>query len=70
MDPYEILAELKVMVKNITGRMRLLSEHWSDFIQFDASMPEAKDALLKYIDQARIQPREAFRETGLYRERG
>lgn len=65
MEPHEILKELRLMVEHITGRTRLLSEHWSDFILFDAYMPEAGPELLKYIDSALAQPREAFRRTGL-----
>ena len=65
MDPYDILMELRLMVENISGRMQLLSEHWSDFILFNAYMPEAKEELLKYIDQALSQPRDSFRQTGL-----
>ena len=65
MEPHEILFELRLMVEHISGRMQLLSEHWSDFILFNAYMPEAKDALLEYIDQALTQPRETYRQIGL-----
>ena len=69
MEPHEILRELRLMVENISGRMQLLSEHWSDFIMFNAYLPEAKEELLKYIDQALTQPRESFRVTGLSKGR-
>jgi len=65
MAPHEILAELRLMVEHIDGRMQLLSEHWSDFILFNAYMPGAKEELLKYIDQALTQPPESFRQVGL-----
>ncbi len=65
MEPHQILAELRLMVEHITGRMQLLSEHWSDFILFNAYMPEAKEELLKYIDAALAEPRESYRQVGL-----
>ena len=69
MDPYDILNELRLMVEHIDGRLQLLSEHWSDFILFNAYMPGAKEELLKYIDEALTRPLESFRQTGLSEDR-
>lgn len=69
MDPHDILRELRLMVEHTTGRMQLLSEHWSDFIHFAADLPGAREALLDYIDQALAQPRESFRPVGIDDER-
>lgn len=69
MEPYAVLRELRRMVEHITGPMRLLSEHWSNFARFDASLPEDLDDLLALIDEALILPRDAFRETGICAER-
>lgn len=65
MEPHDILYELRTMTEHITGRMQLLSEHWTDFIHFTAQMPEAKSGLLAYIDEALAKPRSAFRATGI-----
>ena len=69
MDPYAVLREQRRMVERITAPMRLLSEHWSNFIRFDAALPGDRDALLALLDEALERPREAFRETGICAER-
>lgn len=69
MDPFEILRELRLLAEHITTPMRLLSEHWSDFIRFDACLPEDRDGLFAAIDGALQWPRSAFRETGICGER-
>lgn len=63
--PHAIMRELWLMVSKITARTRLLSEHWSNFILFDAYMPEAKEALLAYIDKHLAMPESEFRPIGI-----
>ena len=65
MEPHAVLAELHLLVKNITAKTELLSEHYSNFITFSAQMPEGKQKLLQLIEQAMMQPRETFRPTGI-----
>lgn len=65
LEPHAVLRELRLMVEYLQSPMRLLSEHWSDFIMFDARMPDEKEALLAMIDKALQLPRGAFRQTGL-----
>lgn len=65
MGPHDILRELRLMVENITGKTRLLSEHWTDFVLFDAHMPEARGPLLEYIDKHLAMPEASFRKTGM-----
>ena len=65
MEPHDILCEQRLMVTHITRPVRLLSEHWSNFVRFDQHMPEGRDALLDIIEQALLLPRTAFRPTGL-----
>lgn len=62
---HETIRELRLLVSRITARTRLLSEHWSNFILFDAYMPEARLELLKYIDRHLLMPESAFRKTGM-----
>ncbi len=64
-EPEDSLRELRLMVENIHSPMQLLSEHWTDFLRFNARMPEARDLLLKAVDNALQLPRSAFRSTGL-----
>lgn len=65
MEPHAVLAELHLLVKNITAKTELLSEHYSNFITFSAQMPEGKQKLLQLIEQAMMQPRESFRPIGI-----
>lgn len=65
MGPHDTIRELRLMVLEITARTRLLSEHWTNFILFDARMPEAKGPLLAYIDQYLGVPESEFRGAGL-----
>ncbi len=62
---HETMRELKLMVANISVNTRLLSEHWSNFILFNAYMPEAKEALLAYIDGHLAIPESEFRQIGI-----
>lgn len=65
LEPHDILRELRMMVGSITGTMQLLSEHWTNFIHFNALMPDAKDKVLSHIDYCLTLPRSSFRATGL-----
>ena len=69
MGPHDILRELRLMSEGIKRRMRLLSEHWSNYIHFSAQMPEAKNKLLKHIDRHLAIPEEHFRQTGITDEK-
>ncbi len=70
LTPHEILHELRLMSEHLVGSMQLLSEHWSDFIHFDARLPEARDALLAYIDQHLALPPDAFRRPDIGTRQG
>ena len=65
LSPHEILRELYQMVALVTGKTRLLSEHWSDFVLFDASMPDSREPVLELIQQHLAQPESSFRAVGL-----
>lgn len=63
--PYEIMRELRQMVSEINANTRLLSEHWSNFVLFNAYLPGAKEALLEHIDKHLAMPEGSFRKIGL-----
>lgn len=63
LEPHAALRELRLLVEHITSPMRLLSNHWTNYIMFDARMPEDKEQILSVIDQAPRLPRTAFRPT-------
>lgn len=64
-EPHEILRELELIVRQLTGRTTLLSEHWTNFLTFMAEIPKDKERLLRFIKEALRQPRDAFRPTGI-----
>lgn len=63
--PHETLRELRQLASALTARTRLLSEHWTNFIKFDAYMPDARQELLAFIDQHLGMPETAFRKIGM-----
>lgn len=64
-DPHEALRELRLLVSEINVPLRLLSEHWSNFVLFDAYMPGARGPLMGYIDKHLATPESAFRKVGI-----
>jgi radical SAM superfamily enzyme YgiQ (UPF0313 family) len=63
--PHAIMRELRQMVGLVSAKTRLYSEHWTNFVLFDAMMPEAKEPLLEHIDQHLAMPESDFRPVGL-----
>jgi radical SAM superfamily enzyme YgiQ (UPF0313 family) len=61
MTPHNLLIELRLLAETITSPLQLLSEHWTDHLLFNACLPESKDKLLQYIDNALGQPETFFR---------
>jgi len=60
-DPYEALAETRLLVEGIEVRTQLLSDHVSNFLDVSGLLPDSKKMLLETIDQALAWPRERFR---------
>jgi radical SAM superfamily enzyme YgiQ (UPF0313 family) len=70
LEPHAVLRELRLMVEHIDAPLRLLSNHWTNFIRFDANLPDDKQQVLDLIDQAPQLPRSVFRPTGMTAARG
>lgn len=70
MSPHEIIRELGQLVSQIDAPTRLVSDHWTNFVLFRATMPAARDALLAYIDKHLELPETSFRQVGLDEARG
>lgn len=69
LGPHETIRELRLLVLELAAHTRLLSEHWSNFVLFDACMPGAKGPLLGYIDKYLAMPESEFREIGIDEEK-
>jgi radical SAM superfamily enzyme YgiQ (UPF0313 family) len=70
LQPHAVLRELRLLVEHIDVPLRLLSNHWTNFIMFDACMPDDKQQILDVIDQAPRLPQAAFRPTEITALRG
>jgi len=60
-DPYQALAEVRLLVEKITGRTELLSDHMSNFLDVRGRFPEDRQSMLGFIDTASRWPRDRFR---------
>ncbi len=60
-DSHAILRELYRMTEQIRSPMQLLSEHWTNYTHFNASMPEDKERLLGQIEHCLTLPKESLR---------
>lgn len=60
-DPYEALAETRMLVAGIESPTTLLSDHITNFLDVSGPLPESKAAMLEEIDQAMRRPRDFFR---------
>lgn len=60
-DPYQALAETRLLVERIEAPTQLLSDHLSNFLDVSGSLPNNKEAMLEQIEKALQWPRERFR---------
>jgi radical SAM superfamily enzyme YgiQ (UPF0313 family) len=60
-SPFEALAETRLLIENLSGPTRLLSDHVSNFLNLEGQLPDQRNALLSQIDEALDWPRTAFR---------
>ncbi len=61
LSPYQALAETRLLIENLSGPTRLLSDHVSNFLNLQGRLPDHRGALLSQIDEALDWPRTAFR---------
>ncbi len=59
--PYEALRETRLLVEKIDGRTELLSDHLTNFLDVNGVLPERREAMLAYLDEALTWPRRRFR---------
>jgi radical SAM superfamily enzyme YgiQ (UPF0313 family) len=70
MEPADILRELYTLVEHLDVNTQLLSEHWTNFIWFNARALDAKKEMLLGIRDAIQEPRDVYRPLGLTDARG
>jgi len=67
LTPYEALHELRVLIEGIECECRFLTDHISNYVWLDGRLPQDKQKMLKAIEEAARQPREAFRPEIIFR---
>lgn len=58
---YDALRETLLLVENLNGPTRLLSDHVSNFLNVGGRLPEDRDSMLAFIDEALDWPPDRFR---------
>jgi len=61
LGPHEVLRETKVLVEGLETCSMLTSDHYTNYLQLEGSLPEARSDLIRRIDVALKRPEESFR---------
>jgi radical SAM superfamily enzyme YgiQ (UPF0313 family) len=61
LSAHQALEETRLLLENLEGPTRLLSDHMSNFLDVQGRLPEEKPAMLARIDEALGWPPEGFR---------
>jgi len=61
LSPHEVLQETALLIKNIQVLSYLTSDHYTNYINLEGRLPEAKSRLLDEIDAALRRDEKAFR---------
>ncbi len=61
LGPHEVLEETAMLVKNLSVSSRLVSDHYTNYINIEGKLPEEKDKLLEKIKTAMKMDESAFR---------
>ena len=58
---HQVLEEIKTLLQHLTGPARLTSDHYTNYIDLNGSIPSQCNDMLKRVQKARQLPQEAFR---------
>jgi radical SAM superfamily enzyme YgiQ (UPF0313 family) len=61
LSAHEALQETRLLIENLTGPSRLLSDHVSNFLDVHGNLPDDKSVMLAQLDEALTWPLSAFR---------
>ena len=61
LTPHEVLQETALLIKNIQVSSYLTSDHYTNYINLEGRLPEAKNRLLEKIDGALKKDEKSFR---------
>ncbi|MGD8561499.1 MAG: radical SAM protein [Desulfarculaceae bacterium] len=60
-SPHEVLAETSALVEQLAGPLDLYSDHYTNYLNLQGSLPQDRQRLLDLTGQALTRPREDFR---------
>jgi radical SAM superfamily enzyme YgiQ (UPF0313 family) len=52
LGPHEVLKETRILIENLHCHTRLLSDHYTNYINLEGTLPQDKERLLNQIDRA------------------
>lgn len=61
LSPHQVLKETRRLIENLTCPATLTSDHYTNYINLEGMMPEAKSRLLEEIDRALARDESFFR---------
>ncbi|GBC61289.1 radical SAM protein [Desulfonema ishimotonii] len=61
LGPRDVLRETALLIRNLTARSRLTSDHYTNYISLDGRLPDDRDRLLRQIEAALKRDVSAFR---------
>ncbi len=62
LSPHEALNETKLLITDLKGPGKIVSDHFSNYAWVNGNLPEDKPAMLEIIDQLLAIPEHKFRE--------
>ena len=61
LSPHEVLSEIRLLLNNLNCPTSLYSVHYTNYLNLEGRMPEAKDRFLSLIDKALAWEESCFR---------
>jgi hypothetical protein len=61
LSPHQVLRETRRLLENIRCSTRLVSDHYTNYLNRAGNLPQDKDRLMAEIDRALKRPEDSFR---------
>lgn len=61
LGPHQALTETRLLISRLEVSTRIVSDHYTNYVNLEGRLPEDRDRLLAALDQALERPQSAFR---------
>jgi radical SAM superfamily enzyme YgiQ (UPF0313 family) len=61
LTPHEVLRETRALLEHIDAPTRVVSDHYTNYVNLSGRLPEDKEAILRTIDESLAQDESTFR---------